>query len=132
MTDKGDWPAVIEELLRLNNEIAVLEGDRARQTLVLEGEFGRLAEANRSLEESLERLKLASAALERIGAVLPICMECGKVKNPAAEWQEIAQFLQEGVVPLSHGYCPDCASAVETRLGLRDSHPADPADAGDA
>ena len=60
----------------------------------------------------------AAAALHRRDAVLPICMECGKVKSAAAGWQGAARFLEENVIRLSHGYCPGCAAAVKTRLGL--------------
>jgi CheY-like chemotaxis protein len=59
-----------------------------------------------------------ATALQRRDAVLPICMECGKVKSAAAGWQGIARFLEDNVIPLSHGYCPGCAAAVKTRLGL--------------
>ena len=60
----------------------------------------------------------AASSLQRRDAVLPICMECGRVKLAAAGWQEVARFLEDTVIPLSHGYCPGCAAAVKTRLGL--------------
>lgn len=69
--------------------------------------------------EALMRAAVTTAtALQRRDAVLPICMECGKVKSAAGGWQGIARFLEDNVIPLSHGYCPGCAAAVKTRLGL--------------
>jgi response regulator RpfG family c-di-GMP phosphodiesterase len=106
---------------RLLKDLAFVQSLRengARRASMLESELDRLEDANRWLERSLERLRAASAVLQQIGAVLPICMECGKVKNPSAEWQDIARFLQESVIPLSHGYCPSCAVMVRERLGL--------------
>jgi hypothetical protein len=54
------------------------------------------------------------------GTVLSFCMECGRVKVPPGEWQGGAQVLRESALPLSHGYCPDCAVIVKSRLGLDD------------
>lgn len=69
--------------------------------------------------EAVMRAAASTAtALQRRDAVLPICMECGKVKSVSAGWQDAARFLEDYVIPLSHGYCPGCAAAVKSRLGL--------------
>ena len=73
--------------------------------------------------EALMRAAAAAAtALQRRDAVLPICMECGRVKTASGGWQDVARFLEDNVIPLSHGYCPGCAAAVKTRLGLDPSN----------
>jgi CheY-like chemotaxis protein len=71
-----------------------------------------------STEAVMRAAATTATALHRRDAVLPICMECGKVKSAAAGWQDVVRFLQDNVIPLSHGYCPGCAAAVKTRLGL--------------
>lgn len=78
----------------------------------------RLERENRWLERTVDQLRRSSEVLGRIGEVLPICMECGKVKNQAAIWQDVARFLAESGLPLSHGYCPTCARVVAARHGL--------------
>jgi hypothetical protein len=70
------------------------------------------------VEAVLRAAATTATALQRRDVVLPICMECGNVKSAAAGWQGVARFLQDNVIPLSHGYCPGCAAAVKTRLGL--------------
>jgi response regulator RpfG family c-di-GMP phosphodiesterase len=75
----------------------------------------RLQADNDWLSRSIDQLRRSSDALQRIGEVLPICMECGKVKNASAAWEDVPKFLAESGVALSHGYCPACVALVEQR-----------------
>ena len=98
------------ELLGLNNELAALSREHARR--------GRELEAARAeLERSLADLESSHWHLRKIQEVLPICMECGKVKTGAA-WEDVVHYLRANALFLSHGYCPDCIGGVMERFGL--------------
>ena len=90
--------ATMQQLLvELNNQLAVSARENARQ--------------KRELEESHWQLK-------KIGELLPICMECGKVKTGAATWEDLRAFLQTHGQFLTHGYCPECATRLTADWGL--------------
>lgn len=105
-----DRPAA-DELMKLNNELAVMARERARR----ERELERIRD---ELEEALEDLRTSYWHLQKIQEVLPICMGCGKIKTSGAQWATVADYLRENEIFLSHGYCPQCASDYETRHGL--------------
>jgi hypothetical protein len=85
-----------EEALRLNNELSVLLRDNVQKT--------------RALEAALAELDTSYWHLKKIQEVLPICMECGKVKTSESHWEDVAKYLRENSLFLSHGYCPACAA----------------------
>lgn len=107
----GSERSLTEELLRLNNELAVLSREAVRRNR-------ELTLAKRKLEEALAELERTHGHLRRVQEVLPICMECGRVKSESAEWQDVVTYLKENEVMLSHGYCPSCQAGVLKRLGL--------------
>jgi len=88
----------------------------ARRTveLVLRKEHG-------DLEKALEELKQSHWHLDKVAEVLPVCMECGKIKTGDAHWETIAKYFHDNDLMLSHGYCPSCyevalAKARQTKL----------------
>lgn len=48
--------------------------------------------------------------------VLPLCMECGKVKSTDSSWEDVLDFLKKNRLFLSQGYCPEYAKKVTKRL----------------
>jgi heme-degrading monooxygenase HmoA len=99
-----------EEWLRMNNQLAVLSRENARQNKELQ-------QAKRELEQALAHLRDSHWHLKKLQEVLPICMECGKVKA-GSKWEEIVQYLKENALFLSHGYCPDCLVKKAAEWGL--------------
>jgi heme-degrading monooxygenase HmoA len=95
--------ATQEEMLRLNNELVVLSRDNVRR--------------GRQLERALEEIKATTWHLTKIQEVLPICMECGKVKT-SAKWEDVLSYFKEHAPFLSHGYCPDCLARQMSQLNL--------------
>lgn len=90
--------ATMQQLLvDLNNQLAVSARENARQ--------------KRELEQSHWQLK-------KIGELLPICMECGKVETGAATWEDVRTFFQGQSKFLSHGYCPECTARLGAEWGL--------------
>jgi heme-degrading monooxygenase HmoA len=92
-----------EEMLRLNNEMAVLSREHARQ--------------RRELERTLAELNASHWHLKKIQEVLPICMECGKVKS-SSRWEDVLSYLKENALFLSHGYCPTCTEKLKAQWAL--------------
>lgn len=99
-----------DELLRLNNEMAVLSRENMRKSKELE-------RARSEIEKALNDLKTSHWHLKKIQDVLPICMECGKVKNNG-EWGDVVKYIRENALFLSHGYCPDCYQRVKDQFNL--------------
>lgn len=95
--DPADW-------LELNNELATMAREHAR--------------TNRRLEAAIAELKDSHWHLKKIHEVLPICVECGRVKGFGSGWQEVVDFLRQSATFLSHGYCPECHDAYVKRHGL--------------
>lgn len=100
--DEGDFR---EEWLQLNNEMAVLARENARQ--------------GKELERALRELEGTYWHLKKIQEVLPLCMGCGKVKAGRG-WQAVVDYLRENALFLSHGYCPDCLAKEMVRWGLKE------------
>jgi DNA-directed RNA polymerase subunit RPC12/RpoP len=49
--------------------------------------------------------------------VLPVCMECGRVKA-GEEWEDVIKYLSENALRLSHGYCPECIERILSKPKL--------------
>lgn len=95
--------AMHEEMLRLNNDLSVLTREHVRR--------------GRELERALDELNATNWHLKKIQEVLPICMECGKVKT-ASKWEDVTTYLKDHAPFLSHGYCPICLEKLKAEWGL--------------
>lgn len=76
-----------------------------------------LEAAKQRLEESIAETASSYWMLERVADVLPLCMECGKVRE-GREWGSVLDYLKRNSQFLSHGYCPECARDFVEREGL--------------
>lgn len=90
----------LEHLLHeLNNELATLQREAARQRAELEQSYWHM---------------------RKISEVLPICLRCHKVKD-GASWEEASKFLAKYSRFLSHGYCEPCGEAVLAELDAEEA-----------
>ena len=90
----------LEHLLHeLNNELATLQREAARQRAELEQSYWHM---------------------RKISEVLPICLRCHKVKD-GASWEEASKFLAKYSRFLSHGYCEPCGEAVMAELDAEEA-----------
>ncbi|MEO8259267.1 MAG: PAS domain-containing protein [Acidobacteriota bacterium] len=96
--DRGADAAMQLLLIDLNNRLTVAVRENARQ--------------KRELEQTHWHLK-------KIGELLPICVQCGRVDTGAATWEELHTFLQDQGGFLSHGYCPACAATLAQTWGFK-------------
>lgn len=107
---REDGPAFREEWLQMNNQLAVLTRENARQNR-------ELRQAKQELEQALTDLRDSHWHLQKLQEVLPICMECGMVKA-GTQWEDVASYLKKHALFLSHGYCPTCLARVAAAWGL--------------
>jgi len=107
-----EWHA--GQLMQLNNDMAVISRERARQSR-------ELAAAKQHLSETLEAIRTTHWHLKRIQEHLPVCMECGKIKVDSSRWASLVDYLKANDILVSHGCCPDCARELEIRWGLTDT-----------
>ena len=63
---------------------------------------------NARLQHALDEIDNMYWHLRKIQEVLPICLECGKVKTGEGSWQTVVDYLKSNSQFLSHGYCPEC------------------------
>ena len=103
-----------DELLRTNNQLAVLAREREAARHALERARDALAQLNEEQAVTLEALESSYWHIQRIHELLPICMDCGQVKSADGSWQHLREFLMANAMNpfLSHGYCPDCYARV--------------------
>lgn len=60
-----------------------------------------------------ERLLAFTAELKTLQSFLPICSYCHKVRDDAAYWTGIENYLRERAgTRFSHGCCPDCYEKI--------------------
>ena len=97
--------AYMETLEDLNNRLAVEVRESARKGKELE-------RVNVKLQQALDELDNMYWHLRKIQEVLPICLQCGKVKTGDGSWQTLMDYLKANSHFLSHGYCPDCYAQV--------------------
>lgn len=61
-----------------------------------------LNDANRTLEEAL-------ASVRQLTGLLPICMQCKRVRDDKGYWNQIEAYISEhSEARFSHGLCPSC------------------------
>jgi adenylate cyclase len=85
-----------------------LQVDSATRIETLEEKHSTLQNDNQTLKEAYDQLDKSFWHLRKIQEVLPICIECGKVKTSDSSWEDVVNYLRKNSMFLSHGYCPEC------------------------
>jgi response regulator RpfG family c-di-GMP phosphodiesterase len=106
---------IIQKLAQLNESA---ENSSAR-VKSLEENQSTLQSDNQALKAAYDQLDKSFWHLRKIQEVLPICMNCGKVKTSDSSWEDVVSFLKGNSMFLSHGYCPECADKMMRRLKKR-------------
>jgi heme-degrading monooxygenase HmoA len=104
-----------EQLYATNNELSVLAREHARRGK-------ELAAAKAQLQETLDELNRTHWHLRKVAEVLPMCVECGRIKPGEDDWGSVADYLRENSLFLSHGCCPDCATKLQEGLSVPGGH----------
>lgn len=66
--------------------------------------------------ERLVELEGAATRMRKLTHLLPICIECRRVRNDSEYWQDIEAYRADPVnVPSSQGICPACVTGILQR-----------------
>jgi len=61
-----------------------------------------LLRKNKDLQKALDEIK-------RLRGILPICMECKKIRDDAGYWHPVELYIRDhSEAEFTHGICPDC------------------------
>jgi len=61
-------------------------------------------------EQALNRVRI-------LEGILPICMDCRKIRDQSNQWKNIETYIAEhSEAKFSHGYCPDCGTQNLKRI----------------
>ncbi len=79
---------------------------RVRTHLTLRRAQQELEKTNSELREALEKVKVLSG-------LLPICVNCKKIRDDAGYWHQIETYIRKhSSADFSHGLCPGCAKEL--------------------
>lgn len=91
--------------------------DGAEDFLALEGLTG--VQLERAIRYSIVRMGRVRELNEfltgfcKLSGEIPMCANCGKLKNEEGKWQEILTYIKEHTdLKFSHGLCHDCADKL--------------------
>ncbi len=63
------------------------------------------------------RIAEATAAIEILSGMLPICSSCHKVRDDGGYWEQVESYLSSHTeAQFTHGLCPDCCAKVLSEL----------------
>ncbi|HPM75613.1 MAG TPA: hypothetical protein PK961_00880 [bacterium] len=95
---------VLEKSERLRSE--------ANRSLQLE--IAERARSEKEKEELIVELQTSLDQVKTLQGLLPICMNCKKIRDDKGYWQQVEIYLHEHSPELqfSHGLCPECAEAM--------------------
>lgn len=64
----------------------------------------------RELKQREEALQKALNEVKTLRGILPICINCKKIRDDKGFWNQVDTYLRDHVeVEISHGLCPECA-----------------------
>ena len=69
--------------------------------------------------EAAEQLRKALSEVKVLGALLPICAQCKKIRDEKGVWHALESYIgQRSNTQFSHGYCPECYRRALNEAGL--------------
>ena len=69
----------------------------------------RIVSGQKALRRTNLELQDALAHIKTLKGLLPICMDCKKVRDDQDYWREIDEYIRQMTdTEFSHGLCPDC------------------------
>ena len=101
-------------LHRRNRELQALVAQRTRE---LAGVNEGLLSLNSQNMQLIEELQQALHEVRSLEGIIPICMQCKKIRDDAGYWNQLEAYLAEhSEARFSHGYCPDCLKIAQKEL----------------
>jgi DNA-binding response OmpR family regulator len=88
----------------------------------------RIISAQKALRRTNEELRTALKQIRTLKDLLPICMDCKKVRNDTDYWQELDEYVKQATdTEFSHGLCPGCMEKRLAAIDRMDKKTPDPA-----
>lgn len=102
-----------EELIRYRERLeAIIEAptkELQRAYLELQHENARRKQAESEKEATIAKLQDALAQVKKLGALLPICASCKKIRDDEGYWHQVDVYIRDhSETEFSHGICPEC------------------------
>jgi hypothetical protein len=70
---------------------------------------GHLNKKEKELKKVNEDLVKALKSVKELGALLPMCISCKKIRSDKGYWDRMENYVMEhSKASFSHGICPDC------------------------
>jgi hypothetical protein len=77
--------------------------------LVVRNAAKLVKDTQKNLAEKVIQLEEALANVKLLEGVIPICMDCKKIRDDMASWQQLEHYISNhSEAVFSHGICPDC------------------------
>lgn len=102
--DRVAHPEKIRRYLPLARQVADVCALAIDRAMTLEA----LRESESRLREEMEALADARREIRTLGALLPLCAGCKRIRD-GESWSEVDAYLMKNTdTQVSHGICPDC------------------------
>lgn len=76
-------------------------------------------QATRTLRDTNAALSIHADRFAALNGIVPICMDCKKIRDTNTGWQRLETFLTTHThAQFSHGYCPECAERTFVAHGF--------------
>jgi hypothetical protein len=63
------------------------------------------------------RIEEATAAIDVLSGMMPICSSCHKVRDDGGFWEQVETYLStHSEAEFTHGLCPECCAIVLAEL----------------
>lgn len=73
----------------------------------------RVAERTAELTSRNEELQGALTRIRVLSGLLPVCLQCKKIRDNSGQWNEFESYISEhSDATFSQGICPECAKSV--------------------
>ena len=70
----------------------------------------RIITGQRELRQANKELSEALAQIRTLKGLLPICMDCRKVRDDSDYWQDLETYITQSTdAAFTHGLCPECS-----------------------
>jgi HAMP domain-containing protein len=102
-----------DEIGTLNQVFSEMSAKIRENTETLESRIrertSEIDKAHRDLQVRMDELREAHANVRTLGAMLPICCSCKKIRDDKGYWNQLEIYIRDHAgTEFSHGICPDC------------------------
>jgi PAS domain S-box-containing protein len=85
------------------------EGGKVKQVVHIARNITKRKQAEEEREKLIIELQKALSEIKILRGLLPICMNCRKIKTEQGSWKKLETYIaKHSDVEFSHGICPDC------------------------